>query len=124
MFMRAHSEHSWCGWVWGNIIEVWDAERRQSESRMAVARRECTPEQPNQPNKTQDLARRGKVDQWSHGCTVGMIIGLKESIKQDKGGNGGNGEAANQSNHSKKPKTLMQKCRNINTKNEVKPPQK
>ena len=81
MFMHAHSEHAWCGWVRGNIIEVWDAERRQSESRMAVASRVCTPEQPNQTNKTQDLARRDKVDQWSHGCTVDMIIDLKELIK-------------------------------------------
>ena len=73
-----------CGWVRGNIIEVWDAERRQSEPRMVVVSRLCTPEQPNQTNKTQDLARRGKVDQWSHGCTVGMIIGLKDPIKQAK----------------------------------------
>ena len=79
----------------------------------------CTPEQSNQTNKTQDLARRGKVNQCSHGCTVGMIIDLKDPIKQNKGGNGGNREAANQSNHSKKPKTLMQKYININTKNEV-----
>ena len=112
------------GWVRGNIIEVWDAEIRQSEPQMTVVRRVCTPEQPNQTNKTQDLARRGKVDQWSHGCTVGMIIGLKDPTKQDKGGSGGSRAAANQSNYSKKPKTLMQKCININTKNEVKPPQK
>ena len=113
MFMRAHSEHLWCGRVRGNMIEVWDAERRQSESRMVVASRACTPEQPNQPNKTQDLARRDKVDQWGHGCKDGMIIGLKEPIKRDKEGNGGNGGVANQSNHSKNPKTLMHKC--INT---------
>ena len=114
MFIRAHSEHSWCRWVRGNIIEVWDAERRQGESRMTVASRAHTPEQPNQPNKTQDLVRRGrdKVDQWGHGCKDDMIIDLKESIKQDKGDNGGNGGVANQNNHSKKPKTLMHKCIN------------
>ena len=56
-----------CGWVWGNIIEVWDTGRKQSEPRMAVVSRVCTPEQPKD-NQKQDLMRRD-YSSYSNGMT-------------------------------------------------------
>ena len=48
-----------CGWVCWDIIEAWCAGRRQSELRMTVISRLCTPEQAKD-NKMQELARRDK----------------------------------------------------------------
>ena len=39
-----------------------------------------------------------------------MILGLKGPIKYGKRGKGGNREAANQNEHSKKPKADLQTC--------------
>jgi hypothetical protein len=73
-----------CGWMRGNIIEVWDTERRQSASRMVVVSCVCTPEQPKD-NKKQDLARRGKGGYSSHGCAQGTCYeGKSPPQKQTK----------------------------------------
>ena len=48
-----------CAWVRGDMAVGWGTERRQSESRMTVVRRACTPEQPK-TTKKQDLSRRDK----------------------------------------------------------------
>ena len=45
-----------CEWVWGDIIEAWRTGKRQSELRMTVISRVCTPEQ-SKDNKKQDLKK-------------------------------------------------------------------